>query len=328
VCVAPFAFSEAGGYPSRARSGMAGCVAGGYDRAEVLGVERAGLPFGERRRRARFDADAGFAVRAVEDVGAVAGGGHPRFDDRLWGGQPHGAPGDVLTDHVPRFGVGEVTARTHPVERRLPSGGDVSEVVFGGHFAAVLLGGVGELRVELQRALAVALAFPVDQAHHRRADLFDVGGRRGHAGVGARRGRGARRRPRRDRSNADGEREQQCESGACHGGCIDSRARRRKPQWAGLDTFGAFPRQVEGLLPRAPGACHVSAGGPAGCRGASGGAQKRECDPRIGGSRLSARARVPGSPSGLSGRGRPPPESPPRGDHRLRAPTRARGSHA
>ena len=147
---------------------------GGDDRAEVLGVERPGLPFGERGGRARLDPDPGFAVGAVEDVGAVPGRGHPGAHDRLRRGQPQRAPRDVLADHVPVLRVGDVAARAHPLQRRCAVGGDVREVVLVGHVAAVPLRGVRELRVGPQRALAVAFAFLIDQAQHRGAHLFDV----------------------------------------------------------------------------------------------------------------------------------------------------------
>src|SRR5579863_3260712 len=184
VYVAPFAFSESGGYPSRARGGAARGVADD-DGAEVLGVQRAGLPFGERGGGPRLDADSSFAEGAVEDVGAVSGGGHPGAHDRLRRGQPQRAPGDVLADHIPCLGVGEVAVRAHPVQRRLAAGRDVGEVVFVGHVAAVLLSGARQPRVCRERALAASFAFLIDQAQHRRADLREVAGAGGEVGVGA-----------------------------------------------------------------------------------------------------------------------------------------------
>ncbi len=186
-----FALIAGGGYLSGVGGGATGGVPGGDDRAEVLGVQRPGLPFGECGGGPRLDPHAGFAVGAVEDVGAVPGGGHPGADDRLRRGQPHRAPRDVLADHVPVLRVGEVAARAHPLERRGAVGGDVGEVVLFGHVAAVRLCGVRELRIDRERALAVAFAFLVDQAQHRGADLFDVALVGCQVGVGAG-GRGRR----------------------------------------------------------------------------------------------------------------------------------------
>jgi hypothetical protein len=192
-------------------------VTGGEHRAEVLGVERAGLPFGERRRRARFDPDACFPVRRVEDVRAVLGGGHPRVDDRLRRGQPQGAPRDVLAHRVPPFRAGQVAARADPVERCGAVGGDVGEVVFVGHFPAVPLCGARQLLVGRQRRLAVARAFLVDQALDRCAHLFDVRGRWGRGGVGA------GRLSRRGHAPAERQREQRGEGEARHAPRIGSR---------------------------------------------------------------------------------------------------------
>ncbi len=288
MCVAPFAGSSAGGYPSRASGGAVrararravrrapagrGCrsgpraargVPGGDDRAEVLCVERAGLPFGERGGRSRLDPDPGFAVGAVEDVGAVPGGRHPGIDDRLWRGQPHRAPRDVLADHIPVLRVGDVAARAHPLERRFAVGCDVGEVVLVGHVAAVPLRGVRELRVGRERPLAVAFAFLIDQAHHRGAHLFDIAGRGGQVGVGTGAVGECRARAadeaRRDRAQTGCECEQRCESGVGHGDCIDARARGREPGRAGLDTFVGAPRAGSGCTAGRPAANHLSAG--------------------------------------------------------------------
>jgi hypothetical protein len=155
------------------------------DRAEVLGIERAGLSFGHRGRRVRRDADPGFAVARVEDVRAVSRGCHPGVDDRLRARQPQRAPGDVLADRVADSRVVDVARRAHPVQRRFAVWRDVREVVPAGHVFAVPLRGARELRVGHERALAVRFAFLVDQAEHRRADQTEVVCARGQAGVRA-----------------------------------------------------------------------------------------------------------------------------------------------
>jgi hypothetical protein len=223
----------------RVSGGAARGVAGRDDRAEVLRVERAGLPFGERRRWTRLDADAGVAEGAVEDVGAVPGGGHPGVDGGLRRGQPHRAPGDVLADYIPGLRARQVAAGAHPVERRLAVGGDVGEVVFACHVAAVLLRGARELRVGRQRALAVAFAFLVDQAQHRGAHLQDVARVGGEVGVGtgARRGRRRQDADCRERARAGGEREQHSGSGTRHEACIGPDTPLPEPARGGLDTF-------------------------------------------------------------------------------------------
>jgi hypothetical protein len=190
MCVAPFAWSGAGDYPSRPRGGAARGLTGGEDDAEVLRVQRPGLALGERRGRMRTDPDAGVAKARVEDVGAVVGRGHPGADDRLGGGQPECAPGDVLADDVADLRAVDVAAGAHPVERGVPAGRDVREVVLAGHVFAVALRGAGELGVGRQGALAVARAFAVDQAEDRGADLFEVARLRREVGVRARARRG------------------------------------------------------------------------------------------------------------------------------------------
>ncbi len=188
MCVAPFVWSGAGDYPSRPRGGAQRWLVGGDDDAEVLRVQRSGLPFGERGGRVRRDPDAGVAEAGVEDVGAVAGRGHPGFDDRPGSGEPEGAPGDVLADDVTDLGAVDVAAGANSVQRGGPLGRDVREVVLAGHVFAVALGGVGEVDVGGQRALAVAGAFAVDQAEDGGADLFEVAGLGREVGVGARAG--------------------------------------------------------------------------------------------------------------------------------------------
>ena len=199
---------------------------GGDDRAEVLGVERSGLSFGERGGRPRLDPDPGFAEGAGEDVGAVPGRGHPGVDDRPRRGQPHRAPGDVLADHIPVLRVGDVAAGADPLQRCFAVGRDVREVVLVGHVAAVLLRGVRELRIGRQRALAVSFAFLIDQAQHRGAHLFDVAGRGRQVGVRAGgRGGGGRQHPnRRDRAQAGRAGRQRRDGRACHGRGIGRRA--------------------------------------------------------------------------------------------------------
>lgn len=178
------AFHNRGAIPG-APGEVAGGAAGRDDRAEVLRVEPAGLPFGHRGGRVRRDADAGFAVVRVEDVRAVTGGGHPGVDDRLRARQPQRAPGDVLADFVSDSRAVDVAARAHPVQRRFAVGGDVREVVLAGHVFAVALRGVRELRVGRQRALTVRFAFLIDQAEDRRADQAEIVRPRGQAGVRA-----------------------------------------------------------------------------------------------------------------------------------------------
>jgi hypothetical protein len=220
---------------------VAGGVAGRDDRAEVLRVEPAGLPFGQRGGRVRGDADAGFAVVRVEDVGAVAGRRHPGIDDRLRARQPQRAPGDVLADFVPHSRAIDVAARADPVQRRFAIGSDVREVVRAGHVFAVALRGARELCVGRQCALAVRFAFLVDQAEDRRADQAEVvrsrrqaGVRTGAGGAGAHRGsvgcgcraRGRQRggrggRDLRDQEDdretqQDGDDARRCGTGACH----------------------------------------------------------------------------------------------------------------
>ncbi len=241
-------------------SGIGGDVArgvpGGDDHAEVLGVERPGLPFGERGGGPRLDPHPGFAVGAVEDVGAVPGGRHPSVDDRLRRGQPHRAPRDVLANHIPVLLVGEVAARAHPLQRRFAVGGDVGEVVFVRHVAAVSLRGVRELRIGSQRALTVAFAFLIDQAQDGGAHLFDIAGGGGQVGARAR-GCGkclgcASDRARGGCTQAGCECKQRCESGVGHGGCIDVRARGREPGRTGLDTFMGATRRLGGYSSGGP----------------------------------------------------------------------------
>ncbi len=280
MCVAPLlAGLSGGGYLA---GGWAVCFPGGAarrvpgrdDGAEVLGVDRPGLPFGERRGGVRGDPDAGFAVGGVEDVRAVPGRGHPGGDDRLRGGQPQRAPRDVLTDHVPVLRVREVAARAHPLERGFAVGCVVGEVVLFGHVAAVALRGTRKRGVWLQCRLAVAFAFLVDQAQHRGAHQAEVARLRGQVRVGARRGgRGGGDPARHSRAQAGCECEQRCESGVDHGGCIDSRARGPEPGRAGLDTFRAVRARANSARDQA-GACgaHPSAGARGGWCGASCGA--------------------------------------------------------
>lgn len=177
----------------------------------------------------------------------MPGGGHPGIDDRLRGRQPERAPGDVLADRKAVLRARDVAARADPVERGLAAGGDVGEVVAFGHVAAVAFGGAGQFGVGRERALAVAFAFLIDQAEDRRADLGEVARLRGEArvGAGAGVGGGGQCAERRGRPETGGECEQRCESGVCHGGCIDSRAREPEPGRAGLDNFGP-PRAKSG----------------------------------------------------------------------------------
>ena len=196
MCVAPFAWSGAGDYPSRPRGGAARHIFGGEDHAEVLRVQRPRLALGERRRRVRGDADAGVAEAGVEDVGAVLGRGHPGAHDRLRGGEPEGAPGDVLADVVTDLRVVDVAARAHPVDRGASARCDVREVILAGHVFAVALRGAFESRIGRERALAVARAFPIDQAEDRGADLFEVARPRREVHVHARACRGGFRRGR------------------------------------------------------------------------------------------------------------------------------------
>jgi hypothetical protein len=199
---------------------------GGDDRAEVLGVERPGLPFGERGGRPRLDPDPGFAEGAVEDVGAVPGGGHPGAHDRLRRGQPHRAPRDVLAHHIAVLRVGEVAAGAHPVERRGAVGGGVGEVVPFGHVAAVSLRGARELRVGHERALTVVFAFLIDQAQHRGAHLFDIagGGRQVGVGTGGCSGGSRQHRHSRERAQAGRAGRQRRDGQACHVRGIDREA--------------------------------------------------------------------------------------------------------
>ncbi len=285
MCVAPFAGSEAGGYPSRARGGAAGApvrapagravsgvpsggsggggvargVAGGDDRAEVLGVQRSGLPFGECGGGPRLDSDPGFAVGAVEDVGAVPGGGHPGADDRLRRGQPHRAPRDVLADHVPILRVGDVAARAHPLQRRFAVGRDVREVVLVGHVAAVRLRGMRELCVECQCALAMTFAFLIDQAQHRGAHLFDVALVGRQVGVWAGGGSGGSRQHRHSNRAQTGHAGRQRRDGqACHVRGIGPWApapERWAEVWTSLlltDSASTRPRNSERGTPRPP----------------------------------------------------------------------------
>jgi len=234
------AVGRAGGAPVRTRGrrgGAARLVAvGSDDGAEVLGVDRPGLAFGERGGGVRGDADAGVPVAGVEDVGAVPRRGHPGVDDRLRRRQPEGAPGDVLADFVADAGVGDVAGGAHPVGRGRAVGGDVGEVVLSDHFFGVALGGALELGVWPQRALAGGGAFAVDQAEDGGADFFEVARRRCQGGAGACAGGpgglwrgeagGAGGRRRRGGEGADAEQRGEGSEGTsvCHVSGIDSPA--------------------------------------------------------------------------------------------------------
>jgi hypothetical protein len=290
---------------------------GGDDRAEVLRVQSPGLPFGERGGRSRLDPDPGFAVGAVEDVGAVPGRGHPGAHDRLRRGQPHRAPRDVLADHVPVLRGGEVARGAHPVQRRGAVGGGVGEVVLFGHVATVRLRGVRELRVGHERALAVVFAFLIDQAQHRGAHLFDVagGGRQVGVGAGGRSGGSRQHRHSRDRARAQAGRagRQRRDGQACHVRGIGSWAPAPE-RWAEVWTPLLLQRQ------HAPqDLTQVSAGG---------GRAPLPTSPYCGPSAQRANTRPKISRKSQREGGRPPSRPPPIADRRLRGPTRAPRSHA
>src|ERR1700677_3113844 len=111
----------------------------GHDHAEILCVDRAAATVGERGRWMRGDADAGFAVTAIEDVGAVSRRGHPRRDDLARSGKSARRPGDVLADFVADTRAGDVAHVTHPRGRCLPARADMFEVVAEGHAVGVRL---------------------------------------------------------------------------------------------------------------------------------------------------------------------------------------------
>jgi hypothetical protein len=149
-------------------------LASADDGAEVLRIHPAALAFGERAGHSRGDADAGVAVGAVEDVGAVAGGGHPRFHDRTRSGVPQCAPGDVLAELVPVVAAWDEPAGADAHEQRLAAGAGVFEVVAGHHVVGVGCSRPHEQRIHDQRRIAVAGAFAVDQAQRRGAHAFEV----------------------------------------------------------------------------------------------------------------------------------------------------------
>ena len=157
----------------------------GHDDAEVLRVDRAGLPMGERRWRTRRDADAGFAVAGVEDVRAVPRRGHPRGDDRAGCRQVERSPGDVLADFEADARAGDVAGVAQSRQRRLTARPVVFEVVAEGHAHGVRLSGTAKPLVRSQRSLAVGGAFTVDQAQGGGADQREVGRGGVQAGVGA-----------------------------------------------------------------------------------------------------------------------------------------------
>ncbi len=132
------------------------------------------------------DADRGVVEVGVEDVGAVSRRGHPCGDDRAWGGQPERAPADVLADFVADLRAVDIAGS----ERMRLSGVSplrpvVFEVVAEGHVLGVALGGLLELRVGLQWALAVTGPFAVDQAEGGGADAFELSCAGRQVGVGA-----------------------------------------------------------------------------------------------------------------------------------------------
>ncbi len=225
--------------PPRRRVGIERGAVGDDDGAEVLRVDRPGLSFGERGGGVGGDPDAGFAVARFEDVGAVSRGGHPGADDRLGGGEPEGAPGDVLAHEVPILGGGDVAAGADPIERGFTARSGVGEVVAGGHVRTVVLGGVGELGVGDQCALTVAFAFLIDQAQHRSAQERDVArlGGQARVGAGARDGDGGECRKRHERAQAPGQGEQRRRTGTCHISCIGPTAGKPERGRGGLDTF-------------------------------------------------------------------------------------------
>src|SRR5271168_324564 len=162
------------------------------DDAEVLRVDGAGLAVGKRRGRMRRDADACFAVAAVEDVRAVSRRSHPRGDDRARRRQRQRSPGDVLADFVADTRAGDVADRAQPRERRGAARPDVFEVVAERHAPGVRLGGTPQARIRAQRALAGGASFAVDQAQRRATNQVEVlrGGPQTGVLAGAMRGGG------------------------------------------------------------------------------------------------------------------------------------------
>jgi hypothetical protein len=231
----------------------------------------------------------------------VPRGGHPGVDDRLRGGEPEGAPGDVLADQVPILGAGDVAAGADPIERSFAIRADVGEVVRVGHVHAVALRGAGELGVRDEGALAVAFAFLVDQAQHGGAHELDVARLRREVRVGTQAGVGCRgawepaRSDRRGHTQRGCEREQRCESGVCHSGCIDSRS--PEPE-SGEQVWTPLGRQASGRIGLAHGAVanHPSAAARADRRRASRAAPGvPSSEPRYTRRLPTARARARGS---------------------------------
>ena len=135
---------------------------------------RARLAARQGCQRLRRDADRGVAIAGVEDVGAVSRGGHPGGDDRVRGGQPQRAPGDVLADFIAQPCSCEVAAAAQAAGGGVAARPDVIEVVGRSHVVAVRLCGTGHVRVGAQRALSLAGAFTVDQAQRGGANAVEV----------------------------------------------------------------------------------------------------------------------------------------------------------
>src|SRR6202043_3137818 len=96
--------------------------------AEVLRVDRAALPAGQRDWRLCRGADARVSVARVEDVRAVARRVHPARDDRARARHPAGAERDVLADLEGHCAI-EVSRGAHALERRVAMRTDMLEVV-------------------------------------------------------------------------------------------------------------------------------------------------------------------------------------------------------
>jgi hypothetical protein len=111
----------------------------------------------------------------------VLRGVHPGFHDRLWGCQALSAPRDVLAHFEADPAAVDVARRSHPRQWGVPARAHVFEVVPEGHVLRVALRRRFDVGVIAQRGLAVAFAYLVHQALHRRADAVQVA-RVGHQG--------------------------------------------------------------------------------------------------------------------------------------------------
>ena len=132
----------------------------------------------------------------------------------IWrrGGEPAGAPGDVLAER-PAAGAARVAGAADAVDHRRPARRRVVEEVGVDHVRGVALGGAAQARVLAQPRQAVAGALGVVQAQDGAAHDFEVGAGRLDVGVGAALRLGARGCEQRDEREQAQQGPAPCEEG-------------------------------------------------------------------------------------------------------------------